>query len=101
MKVMMIRYKVKPEAVADNEAALKKVFAAIKREKPQGVRYTSCKQADGVSFVAIVQLADGVMPLNDKEYFKEFQSGLMSRLDGQPLQEELQVIGSYNFFEEQ
>jgi quinol monooxygenase YgiN len=99
MKIIIIRYKVKPEAAAENEEALKKVFTAIEKDKPQGVRYTSCKQADGVSFVALVQLADGASPLNNKEYFKEFQAGLMPRLAQQPVQEELQVVGSYNFFE--
>lgn len=98
MKVIMVRYKVKSDAVAENEKALKKVFVAIEEDSPRGVRYTSCKQADGVSFVAMVQLDDGAVPLTEKEYFKEFQVGLMSRLDGQPVQEELQVVGAYNFF---
>jgi hypothetical protein len=45
MKTVMVRYKLKPESVAENEALIKQVFVQIARDKPAGMRYQVFKQA--------------------------------------------------------
>ena len=54
MKKVMVRYKVKPEFVAENERDIKRVFEQLATDRPSGLRYASFKLADGVSFVHIV-----------------------------------------------
>ena len=99
MTVLMVRSKVKEESVAEVEAAVGKVFAAIDEAQPQGVRYTSCKLADGLTFVALLQLDDGIEnPLVELPAFREFQANLPGWVDGPPVAEQLTVVGSYGFF---
>jgi hypothetical protein len=58
--VLMVRSKVKAESVAEVEAAITKVFSAIERAQPAGVRYASSRLEDGVTFVALLELEGGV-----------------------------------------
>lgn len=60
MNVIMIRPKVKPESVHEIEAAIEKTFAAIEQAKPEGVRYASSKLADGVTFMVLLALDEGI-----------------------------------------
>ena len=100
MTVLMVRSKVKEDSVVEVEAAIGKVFAAIDEAQPQGVRYTSCKLADGVTFVALLQLDDGIEnPLVGLPAFQELQANLPEWVDGPPVAEQLTVVGSYGFFE--
>jgi hypothetical protein len=101
MKVLMVRSKVKAESVAEAEAGVKKMFAAIAQAQPKGVHYASCKLADGVTFVALLQLDEGVEnPLPALPEFMEFQASLEDwRADGPPVPEQLTVVGSYGLFD--
>jgi hypothetical protein len=100
MNVLMVRSKVKEESVADAEAAVEKMFAAIEQAQPEGVHYASCKLADGVTFVALLQLDEGVEnPLPALPEFREFVASLEDwRVDGPPIPEQLTVVGSYGLF---
>ena len=60
MTVQMVEAKIKRESVTDVEAAAKKMFAAIAEAQPEGIRYASCLLPDGETFVALVQVDDGV-----------------------------------------
>jgi len=92
----MVRYQVRPDAVAENEALIRKVFDQLAREQPQGLRYQSIKLADGVSFVHVATLEGaGVNPLTQMAAFKEFISGIKERCVEQPATVEAQVVGSY------
>jgi hypothetical protein len=99
MTVLLIRSKVKTEHVADVEAGVKKMFSAIEEARPQGVRYASSKLPDGVTFVALLQLEDGVdNPLAALPAFREFQENLERWLAEPPVPERLEVVGSYGLF---
>ncbi|HEY7045772.1 MAG TPA: hypothetical protein VH373_01030 [Jatrophihabitantaceae bacterium] len=102
MSVMMVRTQVRPDRVADVEAAVQKTFAAIDAAQPQGVRYASTKLADGVTFVVLLELpgdADpGANPLMAIPEFAELQANLKGWLAGPPTAEPLQVVGSYRLF---
>lgn len=96
MNVMMVRSRVKVENIADVEAAVRTMFSAIEESQPQGVRYSSCKLPDGVTFVAFLELDDGVdNPLPKLPAFREFQENLKNWLAEPPRPEQLTVIGSY------
>jgi len=95
----MVRSKVKAANVAEVEAAAKRVFAALQQKRPTGIRYTSCRLSDGVTYVAMLALDDGVdNPLPTLPEFREFQEDLKNWLAEPPIVEQLTVVGSYQFF---
>src|SRR5262245_12220292 len=99
MNALMIRSKVKPESVAEVEAAAQTMFAAIEEARPQGVRYASCRLSDGVTFVVLLALEDGVEnPLAKVPAFREFQENLKTWVAEPPILEQLAVVGSYRLF---
>jgi hypothetical protein len=100
MRRVMVRYKVKPDRVADNERYVKAVFAQLERDKPEGIRYATFRQGDGVGFVhlASVETADGANPLTALAAFQEFASQIKDRCEEPPVTVELHEIGSYRVF---
>lgn len=100
MKRVMVRYKVRMEKAAENEAYITKVFEQLKREQPAGLRYASFKLPDGHSFVHIASLEteDGSHPLGELAAFKAFTAHIKDRCEEPPLALELTEIGSYRFF---
>ena len=99
MSVMMIRAKVKDESVADVEAEVGKMFSAIEKAEPQGVRYASCRLADGSTFVILPELEDGTEnPLPAVPEFRQFQESLRGWISEPPVPEQLTVVGSYRLF---
>ena len=97
MKTVMVRYKLKPESVAENEALITQVFVQIARDKPAGMRYQAFKQADGVSFVHVSAFDQAdANPLIQLEAFKAFTAGIKERCVEQPAVVELQQVGRYD-----
>lgn len=99
MHVMMFRAKIRPDSVADLEAAAKTMFAAIEARQPGGVKYASTKLSDGKTYVILLALESPPdNPLTAIPEFGAFQDGLKGWLAGQPSADPLTVIGSYNLF---
>jgi L-rhamnose mutarotase len=96
MKRVMVRYKLKPEAVAENEALVRAVYDELQQTQPAGMRYATFKLDDGVSFVH-VNFSDGSSSLNELESFQAFQQGIAERCDEAPKVTELTEVGSYRF----
>lgn len=97
MKTVMVRYQVKPECAADNEALIKQVFVQIAREKPAGMSYQVFRQTDGVSFVHVSSFDNAVgNPLTQLDAFKAFTAGIKDRCVEPPATVELQQIGRYD-----
>jgi hypothetical protein len=100
MKRVMVRYKVKLDQVETNEALVRAVFDELQRTKPAGFGYATFKLDDGVSFVHIVQEADGERnSLADVKAFAEFREGIRDRCDEPPVATELHEVGSFQFFD--
>ena len=99
MKRVLVRYKVKADRAAENEALIKKVFEELKATSPDGIRYASFKLDDGVSFVHIasIEAAEG-NPLAATAAFKAFQEQIKDRCEEMPVAVELNEIGSYKVF---
>src|SRR4051812_37753753 len=99
MSVMMVRAKVKPDRVADVEDAARTLFAAIDAARRDGVRYASCRLPDGETFVALLEVDEGIEnPLPAVAEFRVFQEQLREWLAEAPTAEPLSVVGSYNLF---
>jgi hypothetical protein len=100
MSVTLLRQKVRDEMVAEAEAAVRGLFAALERARPQGLRYASTRVESSSTFVIMLELADGAPdPRGQIPEFPQFQAQLQNLIDGPPVIEQLEVIGSYKLFE--
>jgi hypothetical protein len=99
MNVITVRATLKEEHVADAEAAAKRMFAAIEREGIEGVRYASIKLQDGVTFLALLELEDGIEnPLPGLPEAQEFYASLPGWYTEPPEVGPGTVVGSYRLF---
>lgn len=99
MKVQMVRARVKATAVTEIEAAGQRLFVALELAQPQGIRYATCRLPDGVTYVNLIAIDDGVdNPLLALPEARAFQEGLKNWQDSQPTSEQLTIFGSYRFF---
>jgi hypothetical protein len=98
MKRVMVRYKVKPDRVAENETLVRAVYDELQRTQPAGLRYATFRCDDGVSFVhiATVETEDGRSPLPEVTAFKQFQQDIRDRCDEAPVATQLHEIGSFD-----
>jgi hypothetical protein len=96
MRTVMVRYKVKPEAAAENQRLITEVFAQLARDKPAGLRYQSFKLADGVSFVHVASSLGPESPLQKLGAFKAFAAGIKERCVEQPVSMEMEPIGAFD-----
>ena len=99
MSVHMAQAKIKAESVTDVQAAAKKMFAAINAAQPEGIRYAWCVLPDGETFVALVQVDDGVenpIPGSPRVPGAPGRRRGLARRAAQ--RQPLTVIGSYRLF---
>ena len=96
----MIRYRLHPDRVAENERLARAVFDALHRQHPTGVHYATFREADGVSFVHLVSYDEGIgnEVLTSLPEFKAFSEGVRARCVDPPQRTDIQAIGSYGFF---
>jgi hypothetical protein len=97
MRQVLVRYKVKPERVEENEELVRAVYDELHRTEPAGLRYATFKLDDGVSFVhlAVSESDAGGSPLTRVKAFQEFQKNIEDRTDEAPVVTALEEIGSY------
>jgi hypothetical protein len=100
MKRVIVRYRVKPEHVEENEQLIRGVYAELHAAPPDGLRYGTFKLDDGVSFVHIAEHA-GDNPLRGVAAFRRFQEGIGARCEDPPVAAELHEIGSFRLFEDE
>ena len=99
MSITLVHATIKPDKTAEMEKAGREMFAAIEAAQPQGVRYASCKLADGETYVILLELDDDENnPLSAVQAFRDFQDNLRSWLAGPPVVQELTPIGTYRLF---
>ena len=97
MNTVMVRYKVKPEKVQEHIGLVERVFRALAQSGPKGLRYASFRLPDGLSFVHLSSLEDGVSenPLSQTPEFQEFIRDIKARCDEPPAPVALELIGNY------
>jgi hypothetical protein len=94
MPQVMVRYRVKPERVAENEELVRAVYAELAASRPDGLRYATFKLPDGVTFVHVAEHGED-NPLPKLASFQQFQEGIQERCDEPPAPAALTEIGSY------
>lgn len=99
MSVVMVRQKVKDGSIEEGEAAVRDLFATLDRVRPEGVRYASTRVVDSSTFVILLELAEGIEdPRPAIPEYLRFLEQLKGWVDGPPVIEHLDVVGSYNLF---
>jgi hypothetical protein len=93
--VKVVRYTTKPECAEENERLIRAVFAELADHDPEGLRYTSFRLADKVSFVHVAVLDGDSNPLAASPAFAEFQRGIADRCAEGPVAADADIIGSY------
>lgn len=99
MKQVLVRYKTKPEATAENERLIKAVFEELQAESPQGLRYVALKLADG-SFVHFAETGEAGNPLLEAAAFQAFQSDIKNRCIEPPQPNDATIVGNYRMLAE-
>jgi len=99
MRRVMVRYRVKPDQVAENEELVRGVYKELEQSQPDGFRYATFKLEDGVSFLHVAEHAGDRAPLVDLPAFARFQADLRGRCDELPVVTGLERIGSFRLFE--
>jgi hypothetical protein len=85
-RLTIVRYKVKPEFVAENEKLSHAVFDRVRRDRPQGIDYSLFKEADGQSFVHVFRnrREDDSDVLTELPEFKAFGAAISDRCEIPP-----------------
>ncbi len=100
MRVVMVRYKVKPERVAENEELVRAVYEELAASAPEGFRYATFKLEDGRGFMHLAAVADDTdNPLSRVAAFAEFQREIEDRCESRPVVSTLGEVGSYRLLE--
>jgi hypothetical protein len=94
MHQVMVRYKVKPERVEENERLVRAVYEQLHELAPDGFRYATFKLEDGVTFVHVAA-GEGEPPLPGLDAFRRFQENIRERCDEPPVATKTTTIGSY------
>jgi hypothetical protein len=102
MRQVLVRYKVKPGRVAENEQLVRAVYDELQRAAPRGFHYATFQLDDGLTFVHIASTrsGDGRTPLPELDAFQRFQENIDDRCDEPPVVTRLREIGSYHLFSE-
>jgi hypothetical protein len=99
MRTVMVRYRVKPERVAENEELVRAVYAELAEAQPDGLQYSTFLLDDGVTFVHVAGQTSGHNPLAGVAAFQRFQENIRERCDEPPVVSEVRLIGSFKLFE--
>ncbi|MEU0939956.1 hypothetical protein [Embleya sp. NPDC005971] len=91
MTTAVIRYRTRPEAAEENQRLIENVFAELESTAPPGLRYSSFRLTDGVTFVHVVD-GEGLAEL---PAFREFQRDLGTRLAADLVRDDATLLGSY------
>jgi hypothetical protein len=99
MSVLMVQSKINAEGVAEVEAAVKKMLVALDAAQPEGIRYASCLLPDGETFVALLQVDEGVdNPLPSLPEYQKLLEVVEGVRAAPPSVQSWTVTGSYRLF---
>ncbi|HEY1593957.1 MAG TPA: hypothetical protein VGF74_01070 [Thermoleophilaceae bacterium] len=100
MRTVMVRYRVRPDRVAENEELVRAVYAELAEIQPDGLQYATFRLDDGVTFVHVAAHAADDNPLNRVAAFQRFLENIRDRCDEPPAAGDTSLIGSFKLFEE-
>jgi hypothetical protein len=95
MKHLLVRYRPKPEAVAENRRLVEAVIEALHAKAPQDVSYMVFELDDG-SFVHVkTDAREDAFQFSELPAFQAFSNGIAERCDEPPRGADARLVGSY------
>jgi hypothetical protein len=98
MRKVIVRYRVKPDRVEENEQLVRDVYDELSRAAPGGFHYGTFKLEDGVTFVHVAAQEAEQNPLAGVAAFGRFQENIGDRCDEPPVVTQMDEVGSFRFF---
>ena len=95
MDRVIVRYKLKPGSVEENEQLVREVYKQLSSEEPENFKYATYKLEDGLTFIHVAMHESGKNPLTGLTAFKNFQLGIKERCAELPEVNHVTEIGSY------
>jgi hypothetical protein len=95
MKHKLVRYKVKPEAAAENRRLIEAVFDALKARSPKDFGYMVVELGDGSFIHLVTDLGDAAFELGGLPEVQAFRRGIAVRCDEPPQASDAQIVGLY------
>ncbi len=92
MSQKLVRYRVKPEKIEENQRLIEGVFRELHAKSPKDVRYLVIKLSDG-TFCHLFE--DNSKTIPTLEAFAAFRNGGEQRRLEEPEQLEATVVGNY------
>jgi hypothetical protein len=93
-RAVVVRYRVKPEALEENVQLVRAVFAELAQQRPAGLRYRTAR-VDECTFVHLAVIEGDTNPLETVDAFRAFTATLGERCEEGPLPSTGELIGSY------
>ena len=99
VKNTVVRYKVWPGRVVENEELVKAVYRQLHELKPAGVHYATFKLQDGVTFqhVASFDTEEAHNVFRGLPAFKNFQANVKDRCEELPVALGAELVGSFGY----
>ena len=96
MRNVIVRYRVRPERIAANEALVRAVYDELAVLRPAGLRYGTFQLDDPARFLHLASIeGDGESPLATVEAFLAFVADIRGRCEEPPATSTLHRVGSY------
>ena len=93
-RTVLVRYRVRAEAVAQNLEMVRAVYKELSVANPEGLRYSTYRM-DGQSFLHVAVIDGPGNPLDDVTAFRTFSAGIAERCEEGPEVVEGEIVGSY------
>ena len=91
---IVVRYRTRPEAAQENQRLVEAVFAELAERRPEGLRYSTFRLADVVTFVHVAD-GPGRSALGARPAFQDFQREIAARVEVGPDATPATLVGSY------
>jgi hypothetical protein len=92
---VVVRYRVKPDAIDEHEQLVRAVFAELAQTRPNGFRYRVVR-VDDRTFVHLATLDGDTNPLDTSDAFAAFTATLPQRCEEHPHAQRGELVGSYD-----
>lgn len=93
-RTVVVRYRTRPDAAADNEQLISAVFKELAAAQPSGIRYFAVR-VDQTTFVHTAVFDSDANPLDDLPAFHAFTSDIAARCEEPPAPAAGHLLGSY------
>ena len=93
-RAVVVQYRVKPDAVEENETLVHAVFAELAQKRPDGLSYRTVRVNDR-TFIHLAVIDGDTNPLDQIDAFAAFTATINERCDDGPHASRGTLVGNY------